>query len=180
MKITHIIICLSGLLVSSCKSNSQSSQNLNIKSMSDSTHAGNPYYSRTDTTPLNIPDSEWKKVLPEDVYYIARTKGTERAYTGKYWDETGRGTYYCAACGNALFRSDAWFASHCGWPSFYESIRKNAVVYHPDNSYGMSRTEVNCGRCGAHLGHIFDDGPPPTYQRYCMNSIVLDFEPEKK
>jgi peptide-methionine (R)-S-oxide reductase len=148
--------------------------------MSDSAHKNNLYYSRTDTTPLHVSDAEWKKILPEDVYYVARTKGTERPYTGKYWDETDRGTYYCACCGNALFRSDSWFASHCGWPSFYESIRKNAVTYKPDNEYGMTRTEVNCGRCGAHLGHIFDDGPPPTGQRYCMNSIVLDFEPDSR
>jgi len=139
----------------------------------------NPYYSRTDTTKLNLSDSTWKKVLSADVYDVARNKATERAFTGKYWDYDGHGTYYCAACGNALFRSDAKFASTCGWPSFFEPIRKNAMIYLEDNSYGMERTEVECGRCGAHLGHIFDDGPPPTNKRYCMNSIVLDFEPEK-
>ena len=176
MKVNFLLIPVLLLLLTSCESHSQS----NKQTMSDSTHSRNPYYSRTDTTPLNVSDAEWKKVLPEDVYYIARTKGTEHAYTGKYWDATGHGTYYCAACGNALFRSEGWFASSCGWPSFFEPIRKNAVVYHPDNAYGMSRTEVNCGRCGAHLGHIFDDGPPPTGMRYCMNSIVLDFEPDKK
>jgi len=140
----------------------------------------NPYYSRTDTTVLTVPDSEWRKVLPEDVYNVARNKSTERAYTGKYWDQTGKGTYYCAACGNKLFRSDAWFASGCGWPSFFEPSRKNAVTYEEDSSYGMHRVEVLCGRCGAHLGHVFDDGPAPTYKRFCMNSIVLDFEPDGK
>lgn len=139
---------------------------------------GNPYYSRTDTTKLDIPDLEWKKVLPEEVYQVARNKATEMAFTGKYWDYTGKGTYYCAACGNALFRSDAKFASTCGWPSFYDPVRKNSVIYETDNSYGMLRTEVLCGRCGAHLGHVFDDGPPPTGKRFCMNSIVLDFEPD--
>lgn len=147
--------------------------------MQNTDHSANPYYSRTDTTVLNVPDSEWKKVLPEEVYYIAREKGTERAFTGKYWNADEKGTYYCAACGNALFLSDGKFASSCGWPSFYIPIRENAVAYHPDNSYGMSRTEVTCGRCGGHLGHIFDDGPPPTGKRFCMNSAVLEFEPVK-
>jgi peptide-methionine (R)-S-oxide reductase len=154
-------------------------QNQNKKNM-ESTDQKNPYYSRTDTTTLNISDDEWKKVLPEDVYYIARDKGTERAFTGKYWDFEGNGTYYCACCGNALFKSDAKFGSSCGWPSFYESIRPNSVIYKQDNSYGMSRVEVLCGRCNGHLGHIFDDGPAPTYKRFCMNSIVLDFEPDHK
>jgi methionine-R-sulfoxide reductase len=148
------------------------------KSMANLQHPGNPYYSRTDTSALHLSDSVWKKVLPEDVYEVARHKATERAFTGKYWDFTGIGTYYCAACGNALFRSDAKFASTCGWPSFYDPIRKNSVIYEPDNSYGVQRTEVLCGRCGGHLGHIFDDGPPPTGKRFCMNSIVLDFEPD--
>jgi len=139
----------------------------------------NPYYSRTDTTKLVLPDATWKKILPNDVYQIARGKATERAFTGKYWNATGVGTYYCAACGNALFRSDAKFASECGWPSFFEPIRKNGVIYQPDHSHGMDRTEVLCGRCEGHLGHLFDDGPPPTGKRFCMNSLVLDFEPGK-
>lgn len=140
----------------------------------------NPYYSHTDTKKLNLPDSVWKKVLPEDVYEISRHAETERAFTGKYWDFTGKGTYYCAACGNKLFRSDAKFASQCGWPSFFEQDNKNSTIEKPDNSLGMERIEVLCGRCGGHLGHIFDDGPPPTGKRYCMNSIVLDFIPDKK
>ena len=139
----------------------------------------NPYYSRTDTSALNLPDSTWKQVLDPEVYYISRQKGTERAFTGKYWDFEGTGTYYCAACGNALFKSDAKFSSSCGWPSFYETIRPASVHYHPDNSFGMRRIEVTCGRCEGHLGHIFDDGPAPTYKRFCMNSLVLEFEPDK-
>lgn len=140
---------------------------------------GNPYYSRTDTSKLTLPDAEWKKVLSPDVYYIARQKGTEYAFTGKYWDFEGKGTYFCAACGNKLFRSDAKFASSCGWPSFFVAERPEAVIYKPDYTHGMIRTEVLCGRCDGHLGHIFDDGPAPTYKRFCMNSIVLDFEPDK-
>lgn len=151
----------------------------NQNTMVDSENLTNPYYSRTDTTPLHISDSEWKKVLPDSVYQIARNKATERAFTGKYWDFTGIGKYYCAVCGNALFLSDAKFASSCGWPSFFEPLRKNSVIYKPDHSHGMDRIEVLCGRCQSHLGHVFDDGPPPTGKRYCMNSIILDFEPIK-
>ena len=147
--------------------------------MTNNEEKKNPYYSRTDTSKLNVSDSEWKQILPDNIYYVAREKGTERAFTGKYWNTEGVGTYYCKVCGNELFRSDEKFASSCGWPSFFETTRKNSVVYHPDSSHGMNRIEVLCGRCDSHLGHLFDDGPPPTGKRYCMNSIVLDFDSDE-
>jgi len=141
-------------------------------------HGNNPWYSNTDTAKLPVSNAEWKKVLSADLYAVAREKDTERPFTGKYWKSSTKGTYYCAVCGNLLFRSDAKFASSCGWPSFYEPSRKEAVRYQNDNSFLTHRTEVLCGRCDSHLGHIFDDGPPPTHQRFCMNSVSLDFEPD--
>lgn len=138
------------------------------------------YYSRTDTATLRVPDAVWKKILPEALYRVAREGATETAFTGKYYEFDERGTYYCAACGNALFLATAKFATTCGWPSFFEPLRSTALSYHADNTYNMQRTEVKCGRCAAHLGHVFDDGPPPSGKRYCMNSVSLDFEPAKK
>lgn len=145
----------------------------------DTSKKANPVYSSTDTGKVDMSNDEWKKILPADVYSIAREKGTERAFTGKYWDHKEGGTYYCAACGNPLFNSNGKFDSNCGWPSFFEPINKGSIIYAPDNSYGMKRTEVMCGRCKAHLGHVFEDGPPPTGLRYCINSVILDFEKAK-
>lgn len=140
----------------------------------------NPVYSRTDTAGVELSEEEWKKLLPADVYHIARQKGTERPWSSKYETSKEIGTFYCAACGNALFRSDTKFESGCGWPSFYQPISKGSIIYEADNSHGMKRTEVMCGRCKSHLGHVFDDGPPPTGLRYCINGVILDFEKAKE
>ncbi|MBL0009420.1 MAG: peptide-methionine (R)-S-oxide reductase MsrB [Saprospiraceae bacterium] len=172
--LTYFLLCFNFI---SC---TPSTVPVDQKTTSENADKENPYYSRTDTTILKVSDAEWKKILSDEVYHVAREQGTERAFTGKYWDHKGIGTYYCAVCGNALFKSDGKFASECGWPSFFETMRTTSVTYKEDRSHNMERIEVNCGRCASHLGHLFDDGPPPTYKRYCMNSIVLEFEPEAK
>jgi peptide-methionine (R)-S-oxide reductase len=140
----------------------------------------NSVYSRTDSSKVNLTDEQWKQILPSDIYAISRQKGTERPWTSKFENFTEIGTYYCAVCGNALFKSDTKFDSGCGWPSFYQPISKTSIIYAPDNTHGMSRTEVMCGRCKGHLGHVFEDGPPPTGLRYCINGVVLDFEKAKE
>lgn len=125
-------------------------------------------------------DDEWKKELSPEEYRILREKGTERAFTGKYWDHHELGTYICAACSTALFESNTKFDSGCGWPSYFEPIDKNNILYIEDKSHGMVRTEVLCAKCGGHLGHVFDDGPPPTGLRYCINSGSLKFILQEK
>jgi peptide-methionine (R)-S-oxide reductase len=136
--------------------------------------------SKTDTGKIVLSNEEWKRKLSPEVYHIAREKGTERPGTSKYEHSKEIGTYYCAVCGNALFKSDTKFESGCGWPSFYEPISKGSVIYSHDSGYGMNRTEVMCGKCNSHLGHVFNDGPPPTGLRYCINGVVLDFEKAKE
>ncbi|WP_031527695.1 peptide-methionine (R)-S-oxide reductase MsrB [Dyadobacter crusticola] len=138
-----------------------------------------PEYSHSDPAPVNKSNQDWQKILAPEVYEVARLKGTERPFTSEYEHSKEIGTFYCAVCGNALFKSDAKYESGCGWPSFFEPISKKSIVEAQDNSHGMRRTEVMCGRCKSHLGHVFDDGPPPTGLRYCINGVVLDFEKAK-
>lgn len=148
----------------------------NKKTSMATDNKNNPVYSNTDNSKVNVKDEEWKKILSPEVYRVAREKGTERPWSSPLENIKDKGTYYCAACGNALFVSDTKFESGCGWPSFYQPISKSSIIYAPDNTYGMQRTEVMCGRCKSHLGHVFDDGPPPTHLRYCINGVVLDFK----
>lgn len=124
-------------------------------------------------------DQEWREQLTVEQYHILREAGTERPFTGEYVDTEDDGTYVCAACGNELFSSEVKFHSGSGWPSFWDVLSRGNVELHEDNSYGMRRVEVNCARCGGHLGHVFDDGPrDKTGLRYCINSAALDFKEE--
>ncbi len=138
----------------------------------------NPYYSTTAVDRLEVSQAEWKKILPSELYHVAFEKGTERPFTGKFKDGPTDGTYRCAVCGFALFDPGTKFDSGTGWPSFYRPIAKGSVADEEDRSLGMTRDEVLCGRCGAHLGHVFDDGPPPTGLRYCINAVSLDHTSE--
>jgi peptide-methionine (R)-S-oxide reductase len=125
-------------------------------------------------------ESEWKQQLTPDQYRVTREAGTEPAFTGKYWKTKDAGTYHCVCCGEPLFDSSTKFDSGTGWPSFFKPADGGKVEEHKDSSYGMVRTEARCAKCGAHLGHVFEDGPKPTGLRYCMNSASLDLKPEKK
>ncbi|MFI5150422.1 MAG: peptide-methionine (R)-S-oxide reductase MsrB [Bacteroidia bacterium] len=132
-----------------------------------------------DTVVVKKTEAEWKAVLSAEQYYVLREKGTERPFTGKLLENKEKGIYTCAACGNELFSSDMKFDSHCGWPSFDREIAGGKIKTHTDTTLGMVRTEIMCAKCGSHLGHIFDDGPTKTGQRYCVNSISLDFKKDK-
>jgi peptide-methionine (R)-S-oxide reductase len=139
---------------------------------------------KTATTALSSKvmksDEEWKKELTPEQYRILRKKGTERAFTGAFWNTKDEGTYKCAGCGEMLFASDTKYDSGCGWPSFYAPANKTVIAEAEDNSHFMQRIEVLCAKCGGHLGHVFDDGPQPTGLRYCINSAALTFEPKTK
>lgn len=138
-----------------------------------------PMDSKTSSDKINHSNEEWKKILTSEQYRVLREHGTERAFTGEYYDSHEKGTYLCAGCGLPLFHSETKFDSGTGWPSYYAPINDSCIEENRDTSFGMIRVEVHCSRCGGHMGHVFNDGPNPTGLRYCINSVSLKFEEEK-
>ncbi len=171
------ILCLLTLIsFTACGQGTTKASSTKINKMESSKSSQNPYYNPSQKEATVLPDSVWQQILSPEVYRVAREKGTERPFTSHFEESKEVGTYHCIACGNALFKSNAKFNSGCGWPSFFEPITKSALIYTPDNTHGMTRTEVQCGKCKSHLGHVFEDGPPPTGLRYCINGVVLTIE----
>lgn len=132
----------------------------------------------SSTPTVEMTEEEWRRRLTPEQYFVCRQKGTEPPFSGEYWDCKEPGTYRCVACGNELFSSEAKFDSRTGWPSFWAPLREDRLRTESDFSYGVRRVEVLCGSCGSHLGHVFDDGPPPTGKRYCINSVALELDRE--
>jgi peptide methionine sulfoxide reductase msrA/msrB len=163
-----VSVCLMFMLITVLNACGQSNSNNNTDKMKTE-----------DNLPIQKTEDEWKKTLSPDQYYILRQKGTEPAFSGKLLMNKDKGIYTCAGCGNELFTDGMKFDSHCGWPSFDKEIAGGKIIKKEDNTHGMRRTEIMCGRCGGHLGHIFDDGPTETGMRYCVNSVSIDFVSEK-
>lgn len=163
--IVFLMIIISLPLYTACAQQSQKSNQTKGKEMSFK---------------IQKTEKEWKEILTPEQYHVLREKGTEQPFTGEYWNSKGKGVYKCAACGAELFSSDTKFDSDCGWPSFYDVINNKNVITKDDYSFGMHRIEVMCANCGSHLGHIFDDGPKPTGQRYCINSLSIKLEKKEK
>ncbi|HQX28597.1 MAG TPA: peptide-methionine (R)-S-oxide reductase MsrB [Flavobacteriales bacterium] len=178
MTILNSVALVFSVLLFGCQSstgqNGASSAEHEGRSEQDMDHSKNPYYSTTETKKLDVPLSEWKEILPAELFRVAFEQGTERPFTGKFEGEHVEGVFRCAVCGNALFSPDTKFESGTGWPSFYEPMSKELVIEHNDGSIGMMRAEVVCSRCDAHLGHVFEDGPQPTGLRYCINAVSLN------
>lgn len=166
-----IVLMMAAVLFSACSGNSQQSA---------------PATKKEDVKPMenkleiNRTEEEWKKILTPEQFYVLRQKGTDRPFTGKFYIHKEKGMYNCAACGNELFSSDMKFDSDCGWPSFDREVAGGKIKQVRDTTHGMIRTEILCAKCGSHIGHIFDDGPTVTGQRYCVNSTSIAFEPENK
>jgi len=167
------VFAIAGLLAVGCATALQSSQSSAAAPTNGTYDANN----KPAKPKLNFTADHWKSKMSPEAFHILWEQGTEEAGTGKYADNHKEGTYYCIGCGQKLFTSDTKFESGTGWPSFYTSV-KGAVLFRHDTSFGMERSEVICGNCGGHLGHVFDDGPKPTGLRYCMNSAALNFKPK--
>lgn len=162
-----LIILLSAVLFYACTGNSQAQESKKNQPL--------------DTTKqVNLTESQWKARLTPEQYHVLRQKGTDRPFTGKYYLHSEKGVYSCAACGQELFTSDMKFNSDCGWPSFDKELAGNRIKQIKDTSFGMDRIEIVCAKCGGHLGHLFDDGPTLTGQRYCINSTSIDFKKDEK